>query len=1024
MPNGPALVEIREPGRAPRQLMVSGPVTFGRDGAGEVLADAAVSRQHVRLVPSPTALSVVDLGSRNGTAVNGVALTGRAALARGDVVRLGRTEIIVLYVPTAEQESGGGATIAAIPVQAPPPPAAPAALPRWVRVANRALGIDPSGTRNLFPASTELRSRVPRPVWQAVRIASIASYLAVVVAMFVRPAGGLFVFFGIVVPLLPGLFLIAPGLWRNSCPLAATNQIPRVLRFTRGGNPPEWLRRRGYQVSVTLFLGIAGARLAGLDRIGAAAGVALSAVALAAFAGGVLYKGKSGWCSSICPLFSLQRVYGQTPFVTVPNTHCEPCVGCAKNCFDFTPRAAYQADLADPERSWSAPRKLFAAALPGFVLGFFTLTGDIGTAVVQRYSVLALFMLVTVGVFFALEAMTPVSPAMLSAGYAAVALNVFYWFSGVTLARSFSTITGVSAPWLHWPISAVILLATAVWLLRTRVVELQYATSTGARTEPVLLPFPKRRMPEKSVEPTISVVFEPGGQVTAEEGMSLLEAAERTELPIEAGCRMGVCGADPVAVLAGADCLSAIGREERNTLRRLGFADNTRMACCARIGGGTVRVSPTPEPGRGGGTGPRRFDRSIVSCVVIGNGIAGVTAADFLRRGHPNCEIHLVGREAHAFYNRMGISRLVYGRSAMQGLYLLPEQWYDDHQVTAWLNTLVTSIDLAGRRVFLGTGDALPYDRLVLAMGASSALPPVEGLSRPGCFVLRDADDAMLVRSYVQEFRCARAVVAGGGLLGLEAAYALHLLGLQVTVLERGERLLARQLDPRCSDLVLDHFTRAGIQVLRRAETAAVTGDPVVQGVILSDGRRLACEVFLTATGIRPNIELARRARIPVGRGILVDDGMRTGVPGVFAAGDVAEHQGQVFGLWPIAAEQAQVAADNALGGSRSLVAEVPATILKGVGLELFSIGRVRPGRADEEIVVDRPGSYRRLLLSEGRAAGATILGHHPAEIAAAQRAVREHTPIPAAARAALRSGDWSVLESGATTMEFGAVGG
>src|SRR6202020_2584528 len=109
---------------------------------------------------------------------------------------------------------------------------------------------------------------------------------------------------------------------------------------------------------------------------------------------------------------------------------------------------------------------------------------------------------------------------------------------------------------------------------------------------------------------------------------------------------------------------------------------------------------------------PAAYDQSIVSVVVLGNGIAGVTAADFVRRGHPDCEIHLVGRESHVLYNRMGISRLVYGRSAMQGLFLLPEQWYDDHGVVAWLNTHATSIDVASKRVFLATGDTLAYDRL------------------------------------------------------------------------------------------------------------------------------------------------------------------------------------------------------------------------------------------------------------------------------------------------------------------------
>lgn len=1012
---GQPLIEIREWGRPARRRVLDGPLVFGRSEANEILSDSGVSRQHLRLVPTPTALSAVDLGSRNGTTINGVALSGRQVLAAGDVVRLGRTEIIVLHTPTAERSADVGVETVMQPSvdpTPPPPPGERRPVPVLV-LANRLLDIDVSGARNMFPTFMDMSARVPLQAWQALRFVSVAGYLTLIITMFVRPAAGLFIFFGIIVPVLPGLFLTAPGLWRNTCPLAAINQAPRLFRFTRAGNAPKWMQERGYLLAVALFFGIAGSRLAGLDRSGMATGGVLLAVAVAAGSGGVAFKGKSGWCSSICPLFPLQRAYGQTPFVTVPNNHCQPCVGCAKNCYDFKPRAAYQADLVDSDPGWSMARKLFAAALPGFVLGFFLLAGS-GTAVPQRYALLALFLLAAVGTFFVLEATTALSTAVLAAGYAALALNIFYWFAGPVLLSSFATITGVNAAWLHWPISLVVLAATLAFLARTRVSELQYALTTGARTQPVLLPFPRpRAAAEKTTTAAASVIFDPGAtSIDADIGMSLLDIAEKGNLPLEAGCRMGVCGADPVAVLSGADHLSAIGGEERNTLRRLGFAENTRMACCARIDGGAVRVCLTPEPGSGSGVTTGNFDRSIVSVVVIGNGIAGVTAADFVRRGHPDCEIHLVGRESHDLYNRMGISRLVYGRSAMQGLHLLPDQWYEDHQVTAWLNTLATQLDPRAQRIHLGTGDVLPYDRLILAMGATAALPNIEGLQRPGSFVLREAGDAMRIRAYVQQHNCKRAIVAGGGLLGLEAAYALHQLGLRVTVLERGDRLLSKQIDPRCSELVLAHFARLGIEIRRRSETAALLGEPAVRAAVMKDGATHPCDLFLAATGIRPNSDLARRAGLPVARGILVDDRMHTAAPHIYAAGDVAEHRDRVLGLWPIAAEQAEAAAVNALGGHQVLAVETPATLLKGVGLELFAVGQINPAPGDEVIIIDRPAipSYRRLIISGGRAVGATVLGHHPTDVAAAQAAVRARIPLTPAARHALRTGDWSPL--------------
>jgi hypothetical protein len=198
----------------------------------------------------------------------------------------------------------------------------------------------------------------------------------------------------VIVPLFPLLIFVAPGLWRNICPLAAANQLPRVLGFGRGRTVPDWLRNRSYSIAAVSFFGIVAARFSGLDDNRTAMGVVLGVVVVLAFAGGVVFKGKSGWCSSFCPLLPLQRAYGQTPMVTVPNSHCPTCVGCAKNCYDFKPRAAY---LADPDPRWSAPRKLFAAALAGFVLAFFTLAVRPDTSTPQMYGLLMLFVLVGVG---------------------------------------------------------------------------------------------------------------------------------------------------------------------------------------------------------------------------------------------------------------------------------------------------------------------------------------------------------------------------------------------------------------------------------------------------------------------------------------------------------------------------------------------------------------------------------------------------------------------------------------------------
>ena len=206
-----------------------------------------------------------------------------------------------------------------------------------------------------------------------------------------------------------------------------------------------------------------------------------------------------------------------------------------------------------------------------------------------------------------------------------------------------------------------------------------------------------------------------------------------------------------------------------------------------------------------------KYDKGVERVVIVGNGIAGVTAADHIRRRHPHCEIHLIGRERHHLYNRMGITRLIYGRSAMQGLYLLPEQWYDDFNITCWLNTQVTQIDRdAASPWSLGTGETLPYDRLILTTGSQSFVPPIDGYGMPGTFVLRSAEDAMAIRAYVQEQGCAHRSRGRRWPARLGGGVRTPQVGLDVTVLERSPALLLRQLDARSSGVPGRLSGRAG----------------------------------------------------------------------------------------------------------------------------------------------------------------------------------------------------------------------
>jgi NAD(P)H-nitrite reductase large subunit len=325
----------------------------------------------------------------------------------------------------------------------------------------------------------------------------------------------------------------------------------------------------------------------------------------------------------------------------------------------------------------------------------------------------------------------------------------------------------------------------------------------------------------------------------------------------------------------------------------------------------------------------------------------------------------------------------------MVGLHLLPDAWYDDNRITCWLNTRAQAIDREAGEVLLGTGERLPYDRLILATGSEAHVPEIPGFGGPGSFALRTASDALGVREFVQQAHAERALVAGGGLLGLEAAYALHKLGLRTTVLERGRWLLRRQLDERAGNLLRGYLANLGIEVLIETQVAAVDDGHAV----LTDGSRLPTDVLLVAAGIEPAVELAREAGLATARGVLVDDQLRTSDERIFAAGDAAEWQEGILGLWPVAVDQAEVAAENAVGGARAYTGTVPQTMLKVVGVELFSIGAITgPNeRVDEDADALR---YRKLVADEtGRVIGAILLGH-PEQVPAVTAAVRRSLPL------------------------------
>ena len=878
-----------------------------------------------------------------------------------------------------------------------------------------AAATDQSQPLPLFPNYTQMPRRISIRQWRAIRLVAFALGIAEIVLLFVEPQLGLDIFFGVAVPALPLLWFVAPGVWRNLCPLAAANQTPRLFGFTRALKAPRWIADNGFLIGATAFFLLVPARKFLLNTSGPALGALLAVLLVLAFVGGIFLKGKSGWCSTVCPLLPVQRLYGQHPFIQSPNGHCEPCVGCAKNCNDFNPHVAFLADQYDTDRAWQLRRRLFAAAFPGLIVGYYTIPNPPAVSIPVMYGLIGLTVLVSVGLFFVLDAVLRQPLGRLTAVWTALALNLYYWWtSELTLA-----LWSVESAAVMWAWRGVVLALTAVWLVRFVGKEKAFVAAAagpvGATVAAGAVAARERKINSAGSAPEVTVVDSDGNEtrLVAAVEQPLLDIIEGAGLPIEAGCRMGVCGADPIAVLEGMGSLPPVSSDERQTLNRLDLPPSTRMACVSRVTG-TCRVSLVPEKGGGAAAGPPPFQvaADVRRVVVIGHGIAGVTAADFVRRFHPDCEIDLVGREPHNLYNRMAITRLVYGRSAMQGLYLQRESWYEDKRITSWLNTEAMRIDRPAQQVHLGTGDVLDYDRLILATGSRSSVPPVPGMEGPGVFVMRDADDAIAVRRAVQQQQRRRVVVTGGGLLGLEAAYALSKLNVWVTVLERSPHLLRRQLDARAAALLQSYFSNLGIDVVCGTGIDQVLRDD--DGLLLQtrDGQSLPpCDLLVVTTGITPYIELGWDAGLAVDDGIVVDAGMRTSDPRVFAAGDCASLDGVVAGLWPTAVKQAEVAARNCLGDSQIYVPAPPVTILKVVGVDVMSLGRFQPADGDHAVTQEEPEEhrYRKLVVdTTGTVVGAILMGY-PEDAPLVTKAVERKADVRAVYQR-LSAGDWKAL--------------
>jgi nitrite reductase (NADH) large subunit len=371
--------------------------------------------------------------------------------------------------------------------------------------------------------------------------------------------------------------------------------------------------------------------------------------------------------------------------------------------------------------------------------------------------------------------------------------------------------------------------------------------------------------------------------------------------------------------------------------------------------------------------------------VVVGNGMAGMRVLEELLKCAPRrYAITVFGTEPHGNYNRIQLSPLLAGEKTLADIMLHDVAWYAEHGVELHVGKPVVGIDRISRRVWNAAGISVRYDRLLLATGSNPVMLPLPGCDLPGVLSFRTIDDVnVMLRTVAEQHR--RAVVIGGGLLGLEAAHGLHKRGMAVSVVHLQPYLLERQLDEAAASLLQQHMRQLGITLALGAQTEALLGEQRVTAVRLQDGRALPADLVVMAVGIRPQIGLAKDAGLSCERGIVVNDALQTSDPRIYAVGECVQHRGHCYGLVAPLWEQARVCAAQLAGRHEArFTGAITATTLKVTGIDVFSAGAIH-GPADgahEELIMRDPASgiYKKLVLNvtpqgAARLAGAVLIG-------------------------------------------------
>lgn len=361
--------------------------------------------------------------------------------------------------------------------------------------------------------------------------------------------------------------------------------------------------------------------------------------------------------------------------------------------------------------------------------------------------------------------------------------------------------------------------------------------------------------------------------------------------------------------------------------------------------------------------------------VIAGSGITSISAIKAIREIDLDSEIYLIGQEKFYPYNRIRLSKGIFDQLEENNILLQKKEWYEQNKVKIFINTKVVNINTESLELMLSDGSKIKYDKLLIATGSSNTIPSINGIDKNGVYTLRGLNDALNIKKSLNE--STQVIVIGGGIQGLEMAWILHQNGKEVIIVELLSRLMPHQLDDKASEILKSIIQEYEIQVLTNTGVKEITGDTKVEGVLIDEKDELKCDMVIYSTGIKPNKELITDTKVETAKAILVNNKMETNIENIYAAGDIAEYDNEVNGLWNIAIAQGKIAGYNIAGKETIYEKITPVTTLNAFGISLFSMGCTDEAKSTKVLMSEDINlkSYNKIFIKNNKIIGAIVIG-------------------------------------------------